>query len=866
MREITTMPQPNQKDWKFIEELSQPYKRHFNWTRSSINSNEADLSRGVSIKINFPDPEQRLKTAYEDLNSFFTDSGLGNSSDYKIIIEKNDSACFEAYRLDIKSDSCWIQANDSEGIRRGIYYLEDLLLGADGPFLKQGIIERKPWLKNRVSRCFFGPIKRPPFNRDELLDDINYYPNEYLNRLAHEGVNGLWLTIAFSDLCKTSITELAPNAEKRLTKLRRTVEQCLRYGIKTYLFCIEPRSLDSDNPVLLHNPELRGSKAWDGNYCFCPFSDTAQKYLYDSTNWIFSQVPNLGGMINISFGERATTCLSFNLGKDCPICSKKAPGEIIAASVRPMEQGMHAACPDADFISWLYAPGNGVESSYHKEMLDVADKLPENVILQYNFESGGSKEQLGKVRHGGDYWLSYAGPSDIFSQISQKVLSRRNKVSAKIQVACSHELATVPFIPAPALLYHKYRKMHKLGVSSVMQCWYFGNYPGIMNKTAGELAFEEFKDSEHDFLLRIAAPEWGEYSEKVVEAWELLTEGYSNYPLENMFQYYGPMHDGVVWPLYLIPEDKPLAPTWRLDYRTSGDRYGECLGKFSLNEVLTLCQIIFQKWSEGAKIIQDFRPAFRNNPERLKDIDLVEALGILFKSGYNILNFYALRKILLSYNPDEWADTLTQMESIVNGEIKRSSRMIKLCEADSRLGFHSEAEGYKFFPDKLKWRIEKLENLLVNDFPVVEDRINNKQKPFADKIMKTYVCNSGKLEKGGDFAWRADYNAEKLKISVYNSSDQDIFRIYIAPKAFYPPITITFRGNECIEIPLSAEKKCVGFNIIKQNKNHNDAVYNNDDEDNAWVKFKPLILRLNLGHYNPQSMGKLMLYHGLCFK
>ena len=38
--------QPNQKDWKFIKELSEPVNFHSNWTRSSINSNEADLSRG----------------------------------------------------------------------------------------------------------------------------------------------------------------------------------------------------------------------------------------------------------------------------------------------------------------------------------------------------------------------------------------------------------------------------------------------------------------------------------------------------------------------------------------------------------------------------------------------------------------------------------------------------------------------------------------------------------------------------------------------------------------------------------------------------------------------------------------------------
>jgi len=101
--------QPNQKDWKFIKELSEPVNFHFNWTRSSINSNEADLSQGVSIKNDFPDPEHRLETACEDLNNFFADSGLITNGDYKIIIQKIDTECFESYRLDVSEDSCKMQ-------------------------------------------------------------------------------------------------------------------------------------------------------------------------------------------------------------------------------------------------------------------------------------------------------------------------------------------------------------------------------------------------------------------------------------------------------------------------------------------------------------------------------------------------------------------------------------------------------------------------------------------------------------------------------------------------------------------------------------------------------------------------------------
>ena len=43
---------------------------------------------------------------------------------------------------------------------------------------------------------------------------------------------------------------------------------------------------------------------------FCPISQTAHKYLYETVNKIFKAVPDLGGLINITYGERGTTCLS----------------------------------------------------------------------------------------------------------------------------------------------------------------------------------------------------------------------------------------------------------------------------------------------------------------------------------------------------------------------------------------------------------------------------------------------------------------------------------------------------------------------------------------------------------------------------
>lgn len=841
MEEEPSLPSP--ESWSFVRELAERSVRR---SAASVPSGAIDLRGGVRIRRNFPDPEHRLDTAYDDLETFFAESRIPSDGAYSIETELIRTEVFEAYRVEITPGGCRIQAADTEGIRRGIFFLEDRILEAGGTAVLPGNFSRKPWVKTRLSRCFFGPIKRPPFNRDELMDSVDYYPDEYLNRLAHEGINGLWLTIAFTDLCRTSFAPPDPNSEKRLAKLRATVEKCLRYGVKTYVFCIEPRAMAPDSELFAKYPEMKGAPVtWDpARYCICTSSESGRRYVYESVNFLFSVVPRLGGLVNISYGERPTSCLSTHFGRECPHCSKKSPGEILASVMGPMEQGMHDAAPDAELICWLYVPQNGTGGSLHAdEMLDLAAKLPEGVVLQYNYESSGGKEQLGVYRHAGDYWLSYEGPSEIYGQIAETVRSRGGAMSAKIQVGCSHEVATVPFVPVPGLLYRKYKTMRKLGVSHVMQCWYFGNYPGIMNRAAGELAFEEFADTEHDFLLRLARPEWGDCAKKTVEAWESLAEGYSHYPLENMFQYYGPVHDGLVWPLFLIPVNKGLAPTWRLDYGTSGDRYGECLGAFTLEEVRTLTRTMSEKWHRGILLLQSVRESLSGNGERLKDIRVAEALDLQLQSAAAILQFYTLREKLLEGD----ASVLDAMERIVREEKDRSLRMVEFCREDSRLGFHSEAENYKYFPGKLLWRCRELDFLLEEEFPAVRERLKKNLSPLELPSRKTYRCGSGRTEQCDSFSWSASYDAGILKVRISSPEDAD-YRIIVEPKPFYPPVEYSFSGKSGeVEIPLSPEKGCVGFNIARKQSGE------------GWAGWNPVPHRLVLGDYNPVSMGNLIL-------
>jgi hypothetical protein len=725
--------QPGEETWKFIEDLKSPLWTHHNWVKSVPGSLVADLSSGVKIGTKFPDPEGRLETAYEDFRSFLTAGDVSHKNgSYLIETVADKELPGESFRLEIEKGTCRIIAGHTDGVRRGIFYLEDEMLRHRGPFLSIGKVEKQPKIQRRISRCFFGPIKRPPKMRDELMDNVNYYPDQYLNRLAHEGVNGLWLTVEFRDLVSTTFTpEAGTNASKRLAKLQQIVTACLRYGIRTYIFCIEPRAWEADNPVLKNYPEVRGGPAGESQYYFCPSSQTAAHYLYESVNTIFKAVPELGGMINISLGERPTICLEEDGQINCPRCSHKKPWEVLNASLSAMEKGMHDAAPGAELISWLYMPQpQRFETGDNYDLADwvyeLAAHTPKGVIVQFNFESGVTRKEFGKILVGGDYWISNPGPSSRFSRIAEIAGHNGTQVSAKIQTGNSHEIATVPYVPVPALLYRKFSAMRKLGVSHTMLCWYFGSYPGLMNKAAGLLSVNPFPENEEVFLQQLASIYWKEEDvSSVVKAWKYLSAGYEKYPLINLFQYYGPMADGPVWPLLLKPADAPLSPTWKIGsgmtlkpWPPSGDRIGECTGNvLTLEEVVELTRQMTISWEKGMLILSGLTHKYANEPDRLMDIGVAQALGIQLRSGYNILNFYSLREKMLRLNGRERLDILGQLTTILREELDLDKQLLLLCEKDSRLGFHSEAEGYKYFPEKIKWRMEQLNSVLMNDVP-----------------------------------------------------------------------------------------------------------------------------------------------------
>ena len=604
----------------------------------------------------------------------------------------------------------------------------------------------QPWLENRISRCFFAPIKRPPFFRDELMDDIDYYPDNYLERLRREGVNGLWLSFALHDMDEAS-----------LAKLGRTVAKCAAHGIKVWAFCIEPRNRPHDDPFYLAHPDARGAKTWDGNYVNCPSSPAVLGEIEELVARIFRAVPGLAGMINIANGERATTCLSFAPARvdrpkiPCAKCSKREPWELYAEVANAMVRGMRKGNPEARLISWFYQPEpSPTRGSW---VYECARHAPEGVEFQFNFESGAVREQVGKTRIGGDYWLSFPGPAAPFERVAEVSREAGKPLSAKIQTSCSHECATVPYVPVPGLLYRKFRGMRAAGVRDVMMCWYFGNAPGLMNRAAGLLAYEDFKDGEDPFLERLAKDEWGEDAAVMGGLWRKFSDAYSHYPLSNDMQYYGPFHAGFSWPLYPSVSMRSLQRTWKPLETPGGDLIGECLADFSLEDAFACTDRMVRELDGVRPTLAHLRTKYANDRSRRRDLGIMVTLMDLFESARDIFRFYIVRRdgIFASRTDGDSARALAcigEMKDIIARERGRSEEMIPLCADDSRLGFHSEAQAHQFTADYLRWRIGELARADAELRTIERDLKAGKAWPESERERTAKVIRAEELADG----------------------------------------------------------------------------------------------------------------------
>lgn len=747
----------------FIGDLTRPVHQKMPVSFSGIKAKAGELKLSkVCLKFSFPDPEGLLETSYKDFYEFLSAAGIKtDKGGTPIVIEKGDTPCFEAYKISVTKDGVKITANDTEGVRRALIYIEDQMMRLSGTVLPLGVIERKPFLKTRISRCFFSP---PSHNendgmKNELEDDIDYYPDGYLNRLMHDGINGLWIGANFRDLLKSEIfPEYGKDGERRLNKLKSIAIRCKRYGIGVYLFSVEPASTYR-NPALSARKDLLGGTAWGGKLrLFCSSTDEFKQYIKESLTSLFAAIPDLKGFINITVGEALSGCGSTVIF-DCPRCKEKygTHGKTLAATEKMFASVMKEVAPNAEFISWTYAQRSWRQSA-PKAFEESLLHRDTGVIHMQNFEDEGRAIQLGKERKLFDYWLSFVGPGKIMADTLKVNKARGIKTYAKLQVCSSFDFGSIPYVPVPGILFDKFKYMRENGISGAMLCWYTGNYPGLMNKAACELSFYDDFSSKEEFLDYIAKTYWGKDYSPVAKAFSLFEKGYKNYPLNKAFLWFSPFVDAPCAPLRLLPVDLPMPSSWKITEPSGGDRIGEALlDGHTLEEAQILVQNMLDEWEKGLSLMPSIIDTDDKN--RIDQIVIAKAIGILIESGLNQIKFYVLRR-LLGINKGDPFTILDQMEQIARREIEVSKSLIPLCDNYPYLGYMTEANGYKFFTQKLLWRIETLRELIEKEFNIVKQRLNKGLSPLAFYSGEEEGSKTVKISTSGEYSVPVYFESE----------------------------------------------------------------------------------------------------------
>ena len=139
-----------QPEITFTKDLSKPVhlQKPPRWNELPLNESEVDFSV-INLDIQFFD--EVLETAYEDFNQFLEVVGIVLDKKGKLFtVKKGETECFEAYIIEVNELGVTITANDTEGIRRAIYYIEDEEMAQ---MEQEVLIEKQKTKEKRPQKC-----------------------------------------------------------------------------------------------------------------------------------------------------------------------------------------------------------------------------------------------------------------------------------------------------------------------------------------------------------------------------------------------------------------------------------------------------------------------------------------------------------------------------------------------------------------------------------------------------------------------------------------------------------------------------------------------------------------------------------------
>lgn len=569
--------------------------------------------------------------------------------------------------------------------------------------------------RSPVTSCWEGDLDTGV----EKIDDRE------LAAIASHGYNGIWLHQPLSDYTPSQIfPELGKNSGSYLSLLEALVKRTSKYGIRIYMYLLEPRAMHADNPFWENHPELKGQHFHQAGseldyYALCSSQPRVRDYIYDSLHKICSRIDM--DFFSITAAEDFSTCIGKLVGEkqareihccepqgimvnnDCPLCSKRTGAEIISELLNTMYAGITAGNPQAKLIAWDWGWRKLPWENTEKNILDSIHK---DIIYISDFEIGGER-QFPRKKGIYEYSLGYVGPSATFSEMTKYAKGNGRIVGAKLQVGTTHEIASVPNLPLIHNLWEKVSaaKQHKCTVS--FSSWNLGTYRtlntylfGHAFKSAGNISWTDF--------LRMACDYLGvpfEASGKLEQAWRYFEKAMEYFPYNVPMLYQGPINYA---PAYWLPPRKtqgtPMGMSCYIQER--GDDLDWCCGDYSLDEVIELYGKLVKNWAEGLAFIRELN---ENLPEKsarfVEEYNNAFCIYHVYRSTLNVFRVFRLCR--------SWENSmLEKYHELCREELTNCRELLPFLKVDARLGMHLECRDYMFNSELVEKKIKKLEDCL----------------------------------------------------------------------------------------------------------------------------------------------------------
>lgn len=367
-------------------------------------------------------------------------------------------------------------------------------------------------------------------------------------------MDALWFHVVLAELSTDpNYPEWGVEAPRRRAALKKLVARAAKYGVKVFLYVNEPREQPSAFFNAPGRAGLRGTadRRPGANFnMMCTEDPATLAWLKGCLESLFAEVKGLGGVFTISMSETPTHCLSrFDARQaTCPKCRDRPVEQVVAQVNRAIADGVKAGDPEAEV--WFYDVG------WERDGLDrrVIPMLPKEGSLLVWSEKGLPFEQAGRTRHVSEYSISHPGPSEKTLALWRLAASCGLKAVAKLQVNCSWELGSVPYLPTMDLVAEHAANLAASPVESVMLSWSQGGCP-----SPNLALFNEFRrgDDAATVLDRTAARFYGKAAPAVRKAWTAYSEGFRNYPIEWQTVYYAPVQMGPANLLYATKTGYP---------------------------------------------------------------------------------------------------------------------------------------------------------------------------------------------------------------------------------------------------------------------------------------------------------------------